>query len=109
VPVENNLVPGTSDAHWRESVFGNEMMTGYANLGGMPLSAITVGSLGDIGYEVNPFAADPFRIPGTGGATGNRIPGRGATEDWEKPLPAAVVLGRTPAQPPAFIRRPPAK
>jgi hypothetical protein len=99
-------VPGTSDAHWRESVFGNELMTGYANVGGMPFSAMTVGSLGDIGYLVNPFAADPYALPGTGGASGNRIPGRGATEDWEKPLPSAVVLGATATDRPTFIRRP---
>ena len=72
VPVENNGVPGTADAHWRESTFGNELMTGYVNLNGMPLSAITVGSLADLGYTVNPLAADPYKVPS--GALGNLIP-----------------------------------
>lgn len=82
VPVENNGVPGTADAHWRESTFGNELMTGYVNLNGMPLSAITVGSLGDLGYVVNPLAADAYRVPS--GALGNKIPT--TSEAWERPI-----------------------
>jgi hypothetical protein len=63
VPVENDMIPGTADAHWRESIFGPELMTGFVNHGPMPLSAITVGSLADLGYTVNPLAADPFVVP----------------------------------------------
>ena len=63
VPVENDMIPGTADAHWRESVFGPELMTGFVNHGPMPLSAITVGSLADLGYVVNPLAADPYVVP----------------------------------------------
>jgi hypothetical protein len=81
VPVENNGVPGTADAHWRESTFGSELMTGYVNLGGMPLSAITVGSLADLGYTVNLLAADPYTVPS--GALGNLIP-TGPSEPWER-------------------------
>ena len=29
VPVEDMGGEGTADAHWRESVFGNELMTGF--------------------------------------------------------------------------------
>ena len=105
VPVENNGVSGTADAHWRESTFGNELMTGYANVGGMPFSAITVGSLGDLGYQINLLAADPYRIPGTG-TSANIIPGRLPSTDWEKPLPSAAVLGATKFDSPTFIRRP---
>ena len=83
VPVENNGVPGTADAHWRESTFGNELMTGYVNLNGMPLSAITIGSLADLGYVVNPLAADPYRVPS--GALGNLIPTQPSTP-WERPI-----------------------
>lgn len=68
VPVENNGVAGTADAHWREYTFGAELMTGYVNYGSMPLSAITVGSLADIGYAVNPFGADPYQVPVPGAA-----------------------------------------
>ena len=63
VPVENDMIPGTADAHWRESIFGPELMTGFVNHGPMPLSAITVGSLADLGYTVNPLAADPYTVP----------------------------------------------
>jgi hypothetical protein len=61
VPVENIGGPGTADAHWRESVFGNELMTGFLN-GGVanPLSIVTVASLGDEAYLVNYAAADPY-------------------------------------------------
>jgi hypothetical protein len=102
VPVENNGVPGTTDAHWRESSFQSELMTGYVNAGGMPLSAITTGSLADMGYVVNPFAADPFTVPGTG-PSANLIPG--IAEGWEKPLASPGMLLR-PDGSATPIRRP---
>ena len=88
VPVENNGVPGTADSHWRESVFQSELMTGYVNAGPMPLSAITVGSLQDLGYTVNMLATDPFQIPTSPPAT-NAIPGE---QGWERPLPGPGVI-----------------
>ena len=88
VPVENNGVPGTTDAHWRETTFQSELMTGYVNLGGMPLSAITLGSLDDMGYIVNPLAADPFHVP-IPGASANMIPGDGG---WERRPPTNGVV-----------------
>jgi Leishmanolysin len=62
VPLEDQGGPGTADAHWRESVFDNELMTGYLNLGVNPLSAVSIASLGDAGYTVDPSVADPFTI-----------------------------------------------
>ncbi|MEX2111304.1 MAG: leishmanolysin-related zinc metalloendopeptidase [Gemmatimonadaceae bacterium] len=62
VPVENTGGPGTFNSHWRESVFANELMTGYINAGPMPLSVITVRSIEDLGYTVNPPAADAYFI-----------------------------------------------
>ncbi len=64
VPVENTGGGGTRDAHWRESILGSELMTGYAENGAMPLSRITIGSLADIGYVVNMNAADAFSSSG---------------------------------------------
>ena len=55
--------PGTADAHWRELVFDNELMTGFVNFGTNPLSGITVASLADVGYAVNLAGADPYSIP----------------------------------------------
>jgi len=63
VPVENSGAAGTRDAHWRESVMGHELMTGYLNNGDNPLRKITVGSLADMGYEVNMTAADSYSPP----------------------------------------------
>jgi leishmanolysin/Big-like domain-containing protein len=62
VPVENTGGAGTADAHWRESVFGNELMTGFVDQGGNPLSRVTVGSMGDLGYNVNFADADPYTL-----------------------------------------------
>ena len=56
--LENTGGPGTQDAHWRKLVFGAELMTGFLTTTGAPLSAITVGAMGDIGYEVVPSAAE---------------------------------------------------
>ena len=63
VPVENGGGPGTADGHWRESVFHNEVMTGYLNPGVNPLSRMTIASLGDLGYRVNLDAADAYSRP----------------------------------------------
>ncbi|MFL5538522.1 MAG: leishmanolysin-related zinc metalloendopeptidase, partial [Longimicrobiaceae bacterium] len=62
VPVENTGGSGTQNAHWRESVLKNELMTGYLNPGSNPLSLVTVRSLQDLGYTVNPGAADAFSL-----------------------------------------------
>jgi hypothetical protein len=61
VPVENTGGSGTADAHWRESIFRSELMTGWVGPSStMPLSRVTVGSLADLGYSVNMAAADAF-------------------------------------------------
>jgi hypothetical protein len=62
VPVENTGGAGTANSHWRESIFGAELMTGFASNGPMPLSIMTVRSLEDLGYTINPSAADPYTI-----------------------------------------------
>lgn len=64
VPVENTGGPGTADAHWRESVFMNELMTGFIGEGRNPLSRLTVAALQDMGYEVNYDAAEEYALPG---------------------------------------------
>ncbi len=65
VPVENQGGAGTRDAHWRNSVFGRELMQGYAVTGGMPLSRVTAASLADLGYTIAIANADPFRLAGS--------------------------------------------
>ena len=63
VPIEDNFGPGTIGSHWRESVFGAEMMTGFVNQGANPLSRVTGGALADIGYTVDLDACDPYTLP----------------------------------------------
>jgi Leishmanolysin len=63
VPVENTGGPGTRDGHWRESVFRNELMSGFIAMPGNPLSKLTVASLQDLGYEVRMSAAEPYSLP----------------------------------------------
>jgi hypothetical protein len=89
VPVENSGGAGTVGSHWRETTFGNELMTGYVNAGGMPLSQTTVGSLRDVGYAVNPFAADPYTLPGTAPSM-SLIPAPNVV--WEAELPQLSVV-----------------
>ncbi len=63
LPVENRGGPGTADSHWRESVFGNELMTGFISGMTQPISRMTIASLADLGYRVSFSTADPFTIP----------------------------------------------
>jgi hypothetical protein len=62
VPVEDTTVAGTGRAHWREPVFLSELMTGYLSGTVHPLSLTTVQSMADLGYTVNPAAADAFNL-----------------------------------------------
>ena len=63
MPVENEGGAGTMNAHWRETVLKNELMTGFVNSGvANPLSLLTVRSLTDMGYVVNTAAADAFSL-----------------------------------------------
>jgi hypothetical protein len=63
VPVENTGGPGTREGHWRESTFGNELMSGFIAAPGNPLSRLTVASLADLGYQVDLDAAEPYALP----------------------------------------------
>jgi len=60
VPVENTGGGGTAGSHWRESVFNNELMTGFLNAGSNPMSVVTIGSLKDLGYTVSFAPADNY-------------------------------------------------
>lgn len=63
VPVENTGGPGTRDGHWRESVFGHELLTGFLSGATRPISRVSVGAFEDMGYEVDYEAADAFGLP----------------------------------------------
>lgn len=70
VPVEDTGGLGSADNHWRESVFGSELMTSVIDPVSNPLSAVTIAAFADMGYTVDPAAADPF----TSLATSRRSP-----------------------------------
>ncbi|RIH85663.1 leishmanolysin-related zinc metalloendopeptidase [Calidithermus roseus] len=74
VPVENTGGSGTRDSHWRESVFNNEIMTGFLDSGANPLSKVTIGSMEDLGYSVNYSAADPYTLPGPAPMSASKTP-----------------------------------
>ena len=60
VPVEE----GGWWGHWRESVFGDEVMsTSPTRPFNNSLSAITIQALADLGYKVDVSKADPYRLP----------------------------------------------
>jgi len=63
VPVENTGGAGTRDSHWRESVFKNELMSGFIAAPNNPISKLTVASLKDLGYVVAMNAAEPYALP----------------------------------------------
>ncbi len=52
--------------HWRESVFGDEIMSPRVRVGTdkLPVSAITLQSFADVGYEVDVSRADDYELPG---------------------------------------------
>ena len=69
IAIENTSGPGTCDGHWKESIFGTELMTGFLNGGkANPLSSITLGSMQDLGYSIDLTKADPYSIPAPGTA-----------------------------------------
>jgi hypothetical protein len=64
VPIENTGGPGSINSHWRELIFGPELMSPSA-AGSEALSKMTAASLGDMGYRVNvnSSALDPYSLP----------------------------------------------
>lgn len=63
VPVENSGGPGTRNSHWRDSIFVNELMTGFVNAAPNPMSKVTVASLKDLGYKVDLSKAEAYALP----------------------------------------------
>jgi Leishmanolysin len=63
VPVENTGGVGTRDSHWRETIFKNELMTGFVGGKPNPLSRVTVASLKDLGYVVDIAKAEKYKLP----------------------------------------------
>jgi hypothetical protein len=62
VPVETDGGSGTAGAHWDDTTFSQELMTGFLNSGSTnPLSRMTAASMLDLGYlSVNVDAAELY-------------------------------------------------
>lgn len=88
-PVENQGGPGTACAHWRDSVFKTELMTGFIKTEPQQVSAITIASMADLGFKVDMSKADPYRPPAT--APGLRAPSPWTTDLWVGPGPWEIV------------------
>jgi hypothetical protein len=101
VPVENTGGQGTRDSHWRLNVLRRELMVGFAQQGGMPLSRLSVGALADLGYQVRLQNAEAFTMPpfGTAAFGALMMPGAGAVvaygdDHWPSPVWAVDAAGR---------------
>jgi Ca2+-binding RTX toxin-like protein len=58
VPVENIGGQGSADVHWRETVFGNDLMTSVIDPGTNLITRMTIAQFQDLGYQVDLSAAD---------------------------------------------------
>ena len=88
VPVENVGGPGTRNSHWREAIFGNELMSGYVTAANNPMSAVTVASLADLGYAVDMSKAEVYHLP----TTADRLTPE-LVHAWHKPIrPSSPVV-----------------
>ena len=67
VPVEKGVTARSAAVFWRESVFGDEIMTPILTGTVQPLSLITIETLADLGYGVDLSQADPFSLSVPGG------------------------------------------
>lgn len=92
VPMEAGGGEGTAYGHWSESVFGNELLTGFINPSGNPISRITVGAFADIGYTVNYAAADAYSPPGGAPVAPASSPPASPTRPLNQPLTEAPSL-----------------
>lgn len=63
VPIANTGGAGTREGHWRELVFGDELMTGFLSGTDRPISRLTISSFSDMGYEVDLTKADAYVLP----------------------------------------------
>jgi len=65
VPVENTGGPGARGGHWREALLPRELMAcaSWPPAESAALSRLTVASLADLGYQVDPAGAEPYTLP----------------------------------------------
>ncbi len=101
VPLEDDGGLGTVLGHWRESTFGDELMTGYLGSRSARMSRLTIAALADLGYGVDLSRADPCALPTAAPAA--RAPGRGGTAPQPHTEPLAPFVGGLPDRLPGPI------
>jgi len=90
--------PGTADAHWKESTFDTELMTGFVEAVGIPtpLSSMTIQSFADEGYSVNLAVADQYTVPAPLASRQTRASvSLGEATAWEILTPPVFEVSRT--------------
>lgn len=73
--IEDKGGRGTARAHWKENVYGSEVMTGHLQGDGafMPLSLLSIRALEDLGYVVDVTKADPYEVPKQDSSSNRRL------------------------------------
>ncbi len=74
-------------------MFVNELMSPAIDLGANPLSEVTVASLGDLGYVVNPAGADPYTLPGVPLRAGPLVTINLGDDVWHGPIYVVDAAG----------------
>ena len=87
--VANTGGSGTRDAHWRESVYGVELMSPVIGSGKQPMSKLTIMAMADLGYAVDPLQADDFSVGDV--PAGGQDGGGGGYGDDTLPVPDTPV------------------
>ncbi len=94
VPIANTGGEGTREGHWRELVFGDELLSGFLSGASRPLSRLSIASFQDMGYEADLDAADPFTLPSFRALAEQGVPEAVRTCDLcRMGRPKPVVLG----------------
>ena len=77
-------------------MFINELMSPFISGPGNPLSRLTAASLGDLGYQVDPDAAEPYALPNL-----LRVARAGTLVPHTAPTNEGIMLPAVPTQLPA--------
>jgi hypothetical protein len=94
VPVEYWAGSGSANTHWRNSVFGPELMTPFYHPDAA-LSVVTVKSMEDLGYFVNAAGADPYKLPSDNVSSSIFSSSSLSQRQWEIFVPLPPTARRT--------------
>lgn len=91
VPVENAGGQTVVNIHWRESIFGSELMTSLLSSSN-PLSAMTIGALADLGLVVNSADFDAYTIPERAVIRGSDVLAAMSGAQWERIIQPTWII-----------------